>query len=391
MSDGTGISWADATWNPVVGCTRVSAGCDNCYAVTMSHRIACMAEADVAAGREPGAKRNYIGLTVLNGRGERHFNGVVRCVEEALPLPMKWRKPRRIFVNSMGDLFHRGVPVEFIDRVFAVMALCPQHTFKVLTKRPERMVEYGITSDRKYAIHRAMETMCSTLDDGTIPAKLDPLNGRKFVVPRHLWGQAPAYPTGLQWPLPNVQLGVSAEDQATWDARVPVLLRCPAAVRIVSCEPLLGPIDMRRELMLDEGTVEPVIRSPEWYASQTRIHQVIVGGESGAKARPFNLQWGIDIIRQCSADGVACWFKQTGAIARVDYYTGDDDLREWALNRRHTIWNSDGLGSVGGVSEWSPRDGQPRLGSVIDVHMGRDSTNPDAWPEDLRVQQEVVA
>lgn len=133
MSTGTGIQWTEATWNPVVGCTRVSAGCDHCYAVTMTHRL------------EKMRQQKYAGLTVLNNRDERHFNGTVRCVEEALEVPLKWRKPRRIFVNSMSDLFHRDVPFDFIDKVFAVMALAPQHTFQVLTKRPERMAEYTAT------------------------------------------------------------------------------------------------------------------------------------------------------------------------------------------------------------------------------------------------------
>ena len=125
MSDGTKIEWTEKTWNPVVGCTRVSAGCDNCYAATMTRRLEAMGNKD------------YTGLTTA-----KHFNGVVRALEHKLTQPLKWKKPRRVFVNSMSDLFHPSVPFEFVDKVFAVMALTPQHTYQVLTKRPERMAEY---------------------------------------------------------------------------------------------------------------------------------------------------------------------------------------------------------------------------------------------------------
>jgi len=125
----TAIEWTDATWNPVTGCTRVSAGCDMCYAVPMTRRLASMGQ------------KKYQGLV-----GKGHFNGVVRCHEDALSIPLRWRKPRMVFVNSMSDLFHRDVPFDFIDKVFAVMALCPQHTFQCLSKRPDRMVEYFASS-----------------------------------------------------------------------------------------------------------------------------------------------------------------------------------------------------------------------------------------------------
>jgi protein gp37 len=177
MSTGTGIQWTDATWNPVVGCTRVSAGCDHCYAVKMSHRLEGMGQS------------KYAGLTVLNKRGERHFGGVVRCDESALEVPLRWRKPRRVFVNSMSDLFHEDVPPGFIRRVFAVMEDCPQHVFQILTKRPERALEL-----------------------------------------------APELP----WP-PQVWMGTSVES-AGYVHRVRTLRRIPARTRFLSCEPLLGPL-----------------------------------------------------------------------------------------------------------------------------------------------------
>ena len=187
------IGWTDETWNPVTGCTRVSAGCDHCYAATMSRRMEAM-----------GVER-YRGV---NGRG--HFNGVVRCHEEVLIKPMRWRKPRQVFVCSMSDLFHEGVPSEFIDAVFAVMALCPQHTFQVLTKRPERMAEYVRDERTRHAV----------ID------YLTQLRGGNSGV--------------VEWPLPNIWLGTSVEDQTAVDERIGSLLQCPAAVRFLSCEPLLG-------------------------------------------------------------------------------------------------------------------------------------------------------
>lgn len=298
---------------------------DHCYAAVMTHRLGAMAEADIEVGRDPGKKRHYAGLTVLNGRGDRHFNGVVRTVPEALEIPLRWRKPRMIFVNSMSDLFHKDVPFEFIDQVFAVMALCPQHTFQILTKRPERMSEYLNGSiDRRYAVHEALERLCSTLDDGSVPAKLDPLNGRKFVVPRDVWASAPAFPTGLPWPLPGVWLGTSIENQATADERIPHLLRCPAAVRFISAEPLLGEIVLPLPWGGCPGCNHPgnIIMSMNDHGrcsvcdgtrqEPSDISWVILGGESGPGARPCDLAWINSIRKQCESAGCACFVKQLG-------------------------------------------------------------------------------
>lgn len=177
MSDNSTIEWTGATWNPVTGCTRVSAGCDHCYAVRASHRLEHMGQ------------DKYAGLTVLNGRGTRHFNGTVRCHEDSLDIPAGWSKPRMIFVNSMSDLFHRNVPKTFIRKVFAVMGECSQHTFQVLTKRPERAA--SIAED-------------------------------------------------IEW-TENIWLGTSIEDSSVVE-RVRVLQKIPAKIRFLSVEPLIGPI-----------------------------------------------------------------------------------------------------------------------------------------------------
>ncbi len=272
MSTGTGIEWTEATWNPVVGCTRVHAGCDHCYAVTMTHRLAEMGQA------------KYAGLTVLNPEGDRHFNGVVRCVPEAMPIPLGWKKPRRVFVNSMSDLFHKSVPFEFIDKVFAVMALCPQHTFQVLTKRPERMAEYLNTGGGEGKT-RDLQVIANTL------LFTRPLGWERWL--------------GV-WPLPNVWLGTSPCDQPTAADSIPHLLRCPAAVRCLSCEPLIGPIDFSKEWDRPSGHGSATLLGDlDW---------VIVGGESGPNARPCDVAWIRSIIAQCKVAGVPCFVKQLGAF-----------------------------------------------------------------------------
>lgn len=327
MSSGSGIQWTEATWNPVVGCTRASRGCDSCYAVTMTHRLEAMGQS------------KYAGLTVLNGRGDRHFNGVVRTVPEALEIPLRWRKPRMIFVNSMSDLFHKDVPFDFIDRVFAVMALCPQHTFQVLTKRPERMSEY--LNERRadgYFARDKWQMRADEIDVGAMAARNDVLD--------------------------NVWMGTSCEDQAAADERIPHLLQCPAAVRFISAEPLLGEINLPKPLgpsrqvhlcldikgairnrsfhgftdddgrklspheaedallqMLSEGHKLLPMGGCDDFDPENgcRGHKnpgiswVIAGGESGPGARPCNIDWIRSIVHQCQAAGVPAFVKQLGA------------------------------------------------------------------------------
>lgn len=207
MSDKTSIEWTDATWNPLVGCSRVSAGCQHCYAERHAYRFA----------RQRGSV--YEG-TARRVNGKPTFTGRVNLNPRVLDQPLRWRVPRRIFVNSMSDLFHENVPDQTLDDIFAVMASAPQHTFQVLTKRLERMLDYvgapvGTKRDMSHALWRV---------HGDNPKRV--------------------YGAQKGWPLPNVWLGVSVEDQAAADARIPLLLQTPAAVRFLSCEPLLGPIDL---------------------------------------------------------------------------------------------------------------------------------------------------
>ena len=313
MAENTGIEWTDATWNPIAGCNIVSAGCTNCYAMHTAHR-----QQRMAAGA--GRTSHYDGTTRMSG-GRAVWTGKINVApDHILTKPMSWRKPRMIFVNSMSDLFHESVPDHVIDRVFAVMALCPQHTFQVLTKRPERMREY---------MHKA----CGRIADAVQPLRTD-----KSVV-----GPLPHVEVGATWwPLPNVWLGTSVEDQQTADARIPYLLDTPAAVRFISAEPLLGPVDLQ-EWMVCPNARDGLFMDPTTGAFECcsecdytgllgGIDWIIVGGESGPAARPMHPEWARSIRDQCEAAGVAFLFKQWGEYAPED--AAPDFAAERGFSRR---------------------------------------------------------
>lgn len=280
MANNSSIEWTDTTWNPLAGCTRASPGCDNCYAAVMSIRLEAMAQADIAAGKNPGSKAKYIGVATKNKQGVTAFNGKINLDEDALEEPFKWRKPRRVFVNSMSDLFHKDVPFEFVAKVFAVMEGTPQHTYQVLTKRPERMLAFQ-------------------------------QNWYHFGFPANVWAMT------------------SVENQETADERIPFLLRVTARVRGLSMEPLLGPVDLSggrftvhssTKLSYSQPPVVVDYREPD--GSSPRIHWVIVGGESGPNARPMHPQWARSLRDQCAAAGVPFFFKQWGGWAwSGDYIT----------------------------------------------------------------------
>jgi len=327
------IEWTEETWNPVIGCTKVSEGCRNCYAERMSARLASMHDADVAKGRNPGRKENYVEVVQYgldkNGFAVAlpHWNNDVVCIDDALTIPYHWRKPRMIFVNSMSDLFHPDVPFEFIDDVFAVMALCPRHTFQILTKRTLRMVEY-------------------------LSSRIS--NGRPTDNISHCMERLLNYECGIaehSWPLPNVWLGTSVENQETADERIPHLLGCPASIRFLSCEPLLGPIDLSGWLPVDDPDAR----------DGCLIDWIIVGGESGPGARPCNIEWIRNIVNQCNDAGVPCFVKQLGAKPVSTFDEWNDGIR------------TNGLRIGDDLMQWK-----------LNSRKGKD---PDEWPADLRVRE----
>jgi protein gp37 len=260
VSDKSAIEWTDATWNPVTGCTKVSPGCDHCYAETLSERF-----------------RGTAGHYFENG-----FD--VQLRPDKLDQPLRWKKPRRIFVNSMSDLFHDDIPYDYLVEVWATMAVATQHTFQVLTKRHGRM--RSLLNSQQFNA----DWWSAAVD----------LIGSKASM---LWGGQAEVPQAL----PNVWLGVSVENQQWADIRWPALRDTPAAVRFLSMEPLLGPVE------LDENWLhgDPECRCDDPAGCHT-IDWVIVGGESGRGARPMYAAWARSLRDECAAAGVPFLFKQWG-------------------------------------------------------------------------------
>jgi len=268
----TKIQWTEDTWNPTTGCTEVSAGCRECYAAKLAFRLSGMRN----------TKKDYKGLTKKLPNGKIVWTGIVNSLVDRLQKPLKKKNPTIYFVNSMSDLFHKEVAFEFIDRVFAVMAVCSRHTFQILTKRPERMLEY--LSDP--------ETQKRVMD----------------LIPEY--GEV----TSVEWPLRNAWLGTSCENQKAADERIPLLAQVPAAVRFLSCEPLIGKIDLYHHL------------------ADSQIHWVIIGGESGSNHRPMDINWAASIIAQCKGAGVAVFNKQLGSSLAKEMKLKDHkggDISEW--------------------------------------------------------------
>lgn len=299
----TSIQWTNKTWNPVRGCSRVSEGCRNCYAERQAARYSSGAEGEKGA-------LPFHGFAENTKAGPR-WTGRVELVPHMLDLPLRWKKPIRIFVNSMSDLFHEALPFEHIAAVFGVMAACPQHTFQVLTKRPERAREFFAWIESQ----RGPLTVALVSQGGAWP------NGKErsaesilcayFASERH-GARLPQGPWAA-WPLPNVWLGTSVEDQATADRRIPELLDCPAAVRFVSYEPALCPVDFDRAV---RGGGDPArgISCLGWVDGYGYgIDWLIFGGESGPGARPCDMAWGENARDQCAAAGVAFFWKQCGS------------------------------------------------------------------------------
>lgn len=343
MSDNSKIEWTDASWNPIRGvkgshhCVKVSPGCANCYAETMAARF--------------------------GGQPYRKGADTLRLDEAALLQPLRWKKARRIFVCSMTDLFAEDVPDAWIDRVLAVAALCPHHTFQILTKRAARMAEYFAQPNRK-----ADEVFTRQRVERAAKILLRP----------------------DCWPLPNVWLGVSVEDQQRADERIPHLLRTPAAVRWLSCEPLLGGVDLQKSCTeacsngkggctRDERTGHRIFQSSEdggmWVecicSRLNGLHWVVVGGESGPKARPMHPDWARSLRDQCQSAGVPFFFKQWGAWLPVRAMPERKEPKHdaYRIERGDHGFEANGETSARAVGEglWHARKvGKKAAGRVLD-------------------------
>jgi len=325
----TSIEWTDKSWNPWKGCSAVSPGCAHCYAEAMAKRLKGMGA--------PG----YADVIGGNGR----WSGKLKLAEKTLEAPLRWRKPSRVFVNSMSDFFHEDAPDSWRDRAFAVMTLASRHTFQILTKRADLMRGYFEKPGRSDLIRQ-----CARLT-------------------------APEWPSDFPWPLPNVWLGVSVEDQRRADERVPQLLATPAAVRWLSCEPLLVPVDLTpwigpwrdcdyfaarpSAIQLREGII--TCSRPENSSGKCQkgwcpfgfiggIDWVVVGGESGHLARGMNVEWARSIVRQCREAKVPVFVKQLGA--RPFFVAPNGEPTPWIMNKGNR------------KGEWS-----------------------EYWPEELRVRE----
>lgn len=300
MAQKSDIEWTDGTWPIVQGCDYESPGCSHCYAVPLLWRLSHNPNRTISGPLQ--------GVVAKNSAGKLHFTGKVALREDRLDWPLKWRKPMKIFLPSHGDLFHPAVPDEFIDKVFAVMALAPQHTFQVLTKHASRMQDL--------------------LSEG--------LNYE-----------------GPHWPLPNVHIGVTVEDQRRADERVPHLLRTPASVRWISAEPLLEALELRHLwTWCPEHDFASGFCKDRHHEGVQRVDWVVIGGESAqtrATTREFHTEWARSLINQCEVWGVAAFMKQLGTKP------------------------------VEGIVEIHPRP--PGKSARYKWH------EPEHWPGDLRVQE----
>lgn len=305
------------SWNPIVGCSITSPGCTNCYAMSMAARIERMQPAS-----------HYAGTTKPTKAGPVWTGKLVLAPEHILTAPLRATKPRTYFVNSMGDVFHEDVPDAWIDIVFAVMALTPQHTYILLTKRGERMQVYLSRGDDEHGDY------FERLSDAAVKLTDDPCS---------------AHVESVNWPLPNVWLGVSTERQQEADERIPHLLATPAAVRFISAEPLLGPIDLTIPVYHDavgvshRGYLRDKGEPDDYQFHSPKIDWVIVGGESGPDARPMHPEWAKSLRDQCSNGNVPFFFKQWGewtpgenverqkGSVRVAYNDGPFAGGDWAF------------------------------------------------------------
>ncbi len=368
------IEWTDKAWNPVRGCSIVSAGCKNCYAMKQAHRFS-------------GVEQPYEGLTQLSKNGPV-WTGSARFVPEMLAAPMSWKKPQRIFVNSMSDLFHSDITNEQIAAVFGVMAACPRHTFQVLTKRPERMLEWFQWLQDRGGLGPYIRSI-KVGGDRTLPdlfhavARTAVVHGKRVRSMSDPWIEvfnAAACIGG--GPLSNVWLGVSCENQAAANARIPLLLQCPAAVHWVSAEPLLGPVDFTQ---INDGSwydregaqLYNALNGTAYWRSGDhglsggpKLSWIVAGGESGTGSRPCDVSWIESIVTDCEAYRTPMFVKQLG---RRPY----DSRYRYGVYAPHDKRTPTGPDGAGGVMA---------IGNLM-VLKDRKGGDLGEMPPDLRVRQ----
>ena len=356
----TKIEWTEDTWNPTIGCSKVSAGCKNCYAINTAW---------IRMGNpNPKMQAKFHDTVYRTEGGALNWTGNINLGHDALTIPIRKKKATLYFVNSMSDVFHPNVPEDWQDEIFAVMAICGQHTFQLLTKHPDNMLAYLRGNWRE----RVMEKLAVVYREQS-KALFDICEAAQFILQHNTH-------------LPNIWLGVSVEHQAAADERIPLLLQCPAEVRFLSCEPLLGAVDIWKWLKpkkfcnkcgfmgrnyYKQGALDGLHTNCNYQAydvsdRQTDIHWVIVGGESGPDARPMFPAWAQSLRDQCAAAGVAFFFKQWGEWVPIEHW-GDskvlNKLYMWADGHTATdVFHRAGEGT----GQIMAKVGKKRAGNLLD-------------------------
>lgn len=279
----TKIEWCDETINPIVGCTKISPGCDNCYAEVMARRLAGMKH----------TKKKYSKVIT-----ESKWNGEITFDMNELYKPFRWRKPRRIFITSMGDLFHERVSWNSLDIILSMVACLPRHTFIILTKRPDNMMKY---------FNEPKDKLIARWEDAIYKLGVETRDGDTDAPSCFIFNRLQK-----EWPLSNLWLGVTAENQMRANERIPILLQIPAAKHIVSCEPLLTGVDLYTN-----------------WLSEHKLDWVIAGGESGPRFRTMVASYAYSLLEQCESSNTPFFFKGWGGIKKITRTLGGKQYSEF--------------------------------------------------------------